>query len=177
MNEETHELLKQDFENIMKNQQRCKRVQKLLETKDVKDFIKYASLDYCVLKSGYRVYTMSELMNKLIEKYTHLISYGDTNRIYVFINSFKVIDGKQYYFEDDFNYYDYKTYHDIERHVDEQVPRVQFKKFEKKSIILKAPVNMDREVFYKKVQLEFFREVLKTNQENAKKKILEKYGR
>ena len=61
--------------------------------------------------------------------------------------------------------------------MDEQVPKVQFNKFKKKSIILKAPDNMDRELFYKKVQLEFFKEVLKTNQENAKKLILEKYGR
>ena len=139
MNEETYELLKQDFENIKINQQRCRKIQKLLETKEVKDFIKLASLDYGVLKSGYKVYSLNELIEKLIYKYTQFMPYGETNRIYVFKNSFKVINGTQYFFEDDFDYYDYKTYHDIERLVDEQVPKVQFKNFEKKSIILKAP--------------------------------------
>ena len=177
MNEETHELLHQEYEFMKLNQRNCRKVQELLKTKEVKDFIKYASLDFNVLKSGYRVYTINELLEKLIYKYTQRIAYEDTNKIYVFMNSFKVIDGKQYFFEDDFNYYDYKTYHDIERYMDEQVPKVQFNKFKKKSIILKAPDNMDRELFYKKVQLEFFKEVLKTDQENAKKLILERYGR
>ena len=177
MKEETHELLKQDFEKYQKNQHDCRKVQKLLETKDVKDFIKYASLDYSALKAGYKVYTMDELMEILINKYSQGIDSEDTNRIYVFINSFKVINGSPYYFNEEFDFYDYKTYHDIEKRNDEQIPKNQFKKFEKKSIILKAPDNMDRELFYKKVQLEFYKELLKGSQEDAKKKILEKYGR
>ena len=175
MNEETHELLHQEYEFMKLNQRNCRKVQELLKTKEVKDFIKYASLDYNVLKSGYRVYTINELLEKLINKYTQRIAYEDTNRIYVFMNSFKVINGKTYYFEDEFNYFDYKTYHDIERSIEEQVSYNQFNNFIKKSIILKAPNNIDREVFYKKVQFDFFK--VKSNQENAKRLILEKYGR
>ena len=177
MKKDTYVSLKEDFQSLKKYQLRCRKIQSLLKEENVKEFIDLASLDYNAFVTNYKVYSNDEIIKKIIFKYTNLIKRDDTNKLYVLINAFKILNGYTYFVNDDLPY-DFKTYHNLEMFDDEVLPFHAIRVFEKNNNILVVPENiLDRNTYYKKIQLEFFKELIKSDQESAKKLILEKYGR
>ena len=175
MNKDTYDNMLKDYEYIKDNQAKCRRIQKLLLDEKVKEFIKLSNMDYSVIKSGYHVYLQDEVIKMLIDKTINNINYKDNNKIYVLINSFKVIDNKQYYFKDESLGIDYRTYHNLEAKDVEVVPYHMIKRFEKNNKVIINHTHLDNELFYKKVQLEFFKYMLKNSQRKSKELILKKY--
>lgn len=121
--------------------------------------------------------TQRELITSVYRK--HLFEIKETNQIYVYIGTFCRSTSMQ---EEDIRVKysdqeaDYRIYWNIEQPYAENIPIMKCEKFEEEHIILNSE-SYFRESLYYKIQREFFEFAVKQNQEVAKKKILEKYGK
>lgn len=125
--------------------------------------------------------------DSIIEKAANEIQYEEnTNNIYVYMgtyvhdNDFDIVHGRgACEVFDEYPNFDWKEYMNIElRYYDAtiQVTKSDLSKFEEESIILEAPLGIDRTVFYKQVRKLFFETLIKDGQEVAVQRIKEEYA-
>ena len=121
------------------------------------------------------------LSSYFIERFIYNIKQNETNKIYVYLGTYKytdeidivhsAVDERTKYNDPKANY---RMYRDLEQYDTLILSIKDSSVFEKENIIIKPnSIFLERE--YYKIQEEFFDEILKSNQKKAKKRILNKY--
>lgn len=121
------------------------------------------------------------LSSYFIEHFIYNIKQNETNKIYVYLGTYKytdeidivhsAVDERKKYNDPKANY---RMYRDLEQYDTLILSIKDSSVFEKENIIIKPnSIFLERE--YYKIQEEFFDEILKSNQKKAKKRILNKY--
>ncbi len=182
-----YELLKLRKE-LLQEIERRKRVNELLETDSIKEFMKLSNVKVKALKED----DIRGILRSILKNF----AITETNGIYVCIGTFFTdynisYEETNYYSRRtsfDSKYAEYRIYRDIE---DEKTKKAYFKQediqrgypqllsseFEGKNIVLNPYNTEDNENGYSEVREKFFMTAIDKGQAKAKKLILDKYPR
>ena len=117
-----------------------------------------------------------DIIKRIYKKYLFYINKDETNKIFVYLGTYRYFDCYIKEQRVDYNYKraDYRIYCDIEQLNHLYLPIINCYEFESNNIIIGTDTFF-KEREFSKIQLEFFIESVKTNQESAKNKILNNY--
>lgn len=185
MKEELLKLLKEELQNIKKENEDhnkiVKRIKELRKEPKVKEYIELMNLVDEDLKQ--RNLSDIDIIASFYHRHLNKIKEEDTNDIYVYLGTYEynyevdIVHGSND-FRVDYNSpkANYRIYKNIEYPYIESVPICRCEEFEKNHIIIKPKSHFKNKEYYK-IQEEFFVKAVKTNQEKAKQMILKKYNR
>lgn len=160
---------------------KLKRIKELEKDSNVKEYISLIGL------SNYNKEFINDSDNEIIRyiytKYICKIMENTTNKIYVYLGTFKYsneFDGVHSYSDIRIDYNDknadYRLYQDIELLYSKKVAIKDCNLFEKNNIVIN-PHSYYKMSEYYKIQREFFINSVKDSQENAKTIVLKKYSK
>ena len=185
MKEELLQQMKEELEERKKeialHNEKAKRIKELLKDPKVKEYIKLMNLGTPMLKQIKK--TDEEIISSFYSKYTYRIKENETNKIFVYLGTYKY--SKDYdichYTPDiqvdyDSDKADYRLYQDLEDSSSKLIPIKQCEQFEKENIIIIPNTRYRRKEYYD-IRQEFFIKAIKKDQESAKKLVLKKYKR
>lgn len=182
MKEDTLTQIKNEVEitklNIEKNNTMLKRIKELEKNRYVREYLSLVGLSNT--KQKFITDTDDEIISQIYDKYIHRIDERDTNRIYIYLGTFRYSSTDDIVsFGDDRVSYDddradYRVYQDLEQLASLVINIKDCKAFEENNTIIN-PNGYFKSREYYKIQKEFFITAVKKGQETAKKRILKKY--
>ena len=181
MKEDTLNSLKLEVKEIKEknklNNEKIKKIRKLEKNALIKEYLELIGQD----KNNEVIVneTYEQIIKRIYRKYLYQINEEDTNKIYVYIGTYKYTDSYDCEHYDEkvcYNHVcaDYRIYADIEQTGYVNLPILKCKKFEENNIII-DPKSFLKEKEYYKIQTEFFVKVAMSSQKSAKKMILKNY--
>lgn len=185
MTEELLQKLKEELvvrkQTIEEHNKKVKRIKELIKDKKIKEFIELLNIEIPDLKQIKK--KDDEIISSYYSSYVYKINENETNKIYVYLGTYKYSEDYDIYratpdIRVDYNSKDanYREYRDIEDTFSKTINIKQCEKFEKENIIINPPTpTRYKEREYYQIQKEFFIKAIKKDQESAKKYILRKY--
>lgn len=173
-------------ETNKKDSSRIKKIKELEKNEIVKEYLKLLSMYGAMPKKI--SYSQENVIDSIIDNALSLIDKDSTNRIYVYLGTYKYIDLSEFddgvdevVKRDDKSAYK-REYFNIERKEVTEVPIALCDKFEKENIILYLKDSWeyyfsDAKDDAKRIQREFFKTVIDYDQEKAVKTIIKKYNK
>lgn len=182
MQEELFDRFKKDIIELRIKNENNKKFMNLLSTEYVEKYFKENNLlltDYSfpIFESD------NEIVNSVLNQYISKENICETNGIYVYLSSGKVVVNRDANFKKKYKVYKACNYQNIEKNHQALVSFLSKENFERENTVI-IPDNYisnielteeDRLIECKRIQLEFFKDALEIGQEEAKKKIIKKY--
>lgn len=182
----TEELLKQIREEVAikkanneKQNAKVQRIKELEEDPNVSEYIYLMGLSKCSTALNYD--NTDQVICSVYNKYIYSIEEKDTNKIYIYLGTFRCSDNvdivhSSYDIRVKYNdkKADYRLYQDLEQTFAKRVNIKDCDSFEKANTIIN-PTPYYKEKEYYNIQKEFFIKAIKNNQEDARKLVLKKY--
>lgn len=160
---------------------KLKRIKELEKDNNVKEYISLVGLSNC--NKEFINDSDDEIINYIYTKYIYKIDENSTNKIYVYLGTFKysnefdvVHSYSDIRTDDNDKKANYRLYQDIELDFIKQVNIDDCKLFEENNIIINPDSYYKMREYYK-IRREFFVNSVKENQDTAIKKVLKKYSK
>ena len=182
MREDTLTQIKNEIENKLLDDEKynatVKRIKELEKNRYVKEYINLLGLS--ISRQDFIIDDTDSIVSKIYSKYINKIGESDTNRIYVYLGTYRYsstadivsLGDDRVSYDDDRA--DYRLYQDLEQLASLVVNIKDCKVFEENNTIIN-PNGYFKSREYYKIQKEFFITAVKKGQEAAKKRILKKY--
>lgn len=182
MREDILNQIKNEIENKLLDNEKynatVKRIKDLEKNRYVKEYINLLGLP--ISRQDFIIDDTDSIVSEIYSKYINKIGESDTNRIYVYLGTYRysttsdvVSLGDDRVSYDD-NRADYRVYQDLEQRSSIVVNIKDCKSFEENNTILNPNSYFKNQEYYR-MQKEFFIAAVKDGQDAAKKRILKKY--